>query len=90
VIENRESPFLVYTETDDLFFRLYTPEKPANDKNVFTAPKFPSGDISFMHGINAIGTKFDAASNHGPEGGKNKIGPEWISGTLYFDFRANR
>jgi hypothetical protein len=87
VIENKESSFLIYTETPDLFLRLYTPAKAENDKNIFTAPEFPSGDISFLHGINSIGTKFDAASNHGPEGAKNKIGPEWISGTLYFDFR---
>jgi hypothetical protein len=90
VIENTESPFLIYTDTRDLFLRLYTPGKPAGDKNIFTAPEFPSGDISFLHGINAIGTKFDAASNHGPEGAKNKIGPEWITGTLYFDFRSRR
>jgi hypothetical protein len=87
VIENKESSFLIYTDTADLFLRLYTPAKPENDKNIFTVPEFPSGDISFLHGINSIGTKFDPASNHGPEGAKNKIGPEWISGTLYFDFR---
>jgi len=90
VIENKESPFLIYTETENLFLRLYTPDKPEKDRNIFTAPEFPSGDISFLHGINSIGTKFDAASNHGPEGAKNKIGPEWISGVLYFDFRPGR
>jgi hypothetical protein len=41
---------------------------------------------AFMHAIPAIGTKFDGPENHGPRGQKNKIGWEWISGVLYFDF----
>lgn len=84
-IQNKEYPFTIYTDTDNLFLRLYTPDKPAV-KNDNTTPLFPPGDISFLHGIGAIGTKFDQAPNHGPEGEKNKIGTEWISGTLYFDF----
>ena len=88
VVENTEKPFAVFTDTPDLFLRLYTPAKPSGARNSFTVPEFPAGDISFLHGINAIGTKFDAASNHGPAGGKNKIGWEWLSGTLYFSFYA--
>jgi hypothetical protein len=86
VIENKESPFRVFTETDNLFLRLYTPEKPKGAQNDFTSPPFPEGDISFLHAIPPIGTKFDGPENHGPQGQKNKIGTEWISGVLYFDF----
>jgi len=86
VIENKESPFMVFTDTPNLFLRLYTPQKPRGAKNDFTSPSFPDGDISFLHGINGIGTKFDRASDNGPEGAKNKFGWELIRGTLYFDF----
>jgi hypothetical protein len=87
VIQNTESPFTIYTETENLFLRLYTPQKPRGAGNDYTSPPFPAGDISFLHGITPIGTKFDGAENHGPEGQKNKVGTEWITATLYFDFR---
>jgi hypothetical protein len=87
VIENTEHPFTIFTETDNLFLRLFTPQKPKGTNNDNTSPPFPKGDISIMHAIPAIGTKFDGAENHGPEGGKNKIGWEVVSGTVYFDFK---
>ena len=87
VIENKESPFTIYAATEDLFLRLYTPEKPKGARNDFTSPPFPSGDISILNGISAIGTKFDKAENHGPESQKNRLGSEWISNVVYFDFR---
>jgi hypothetical protein len=87
VVENKESNFTVYTDTENMFLRLYTPEKPKGAGNDYTSPGFPKGDLSFLNGISAIGTKFDKAENHGPESQKNKVGTEWISNTLYFDFR---
>ncbi|WP_223857471.1 glycoside hydrolase family 2 TIM barrel-domain containing protein [Sphingobacterium micropteri] len=86
VIENTIKPFVIYSESDDLFLRLYTPPGPQAAENDHNSPPFPAGDISFLNGISAIGTKFDAATNHGPEGQPNKIGPEWIAGKLVFDF----
>lgn len=86
VIENSESPFAIFTETDNLFLRLYTPKKPEFAGNDFTSPPFPKGNISFLNGISAIGTKFDSGANHGPEGQKNKVSWAGIHGTLYFDF----
>jgi hypothetical protein len=85
-VDNEEIPFVVFTPDENIFLRLFTPLKPKGARNEFTSPAFPPGDISFLHGINAIGTKFDAADNHGPEGQKNKTGWEWVAGTLYFDF----
>jgi hypothetical protein len=88
VIENKEQPFTIFTDTPGLFLRLYTPARPKGAKNDNNTPPFPPGDISFLNGISPIGTKFDGAENHGPEGGKNKIGWNVISGVLYFDFRT--
>lgn len=87
VIENKEAPFIIYTDTEDLFLRLYTPPKPKGARNDFTSPPFPAGDISFLNGISAIGTKFDRAENHGPESQKNRVGAVRIRNSLYFDFR---
>jgi hypothetical protein len=87
LIDNKEQPFVILTDTDNLFLRLYTPAKPKGATNNNTSPAFPGGDISVLHAINAIGTKFDGAENHGPSGEKNKIGWASINATLYFDFR---
>lgn len=89
VVENKEQPFTIFTDTENIFLRLYTPAKPVGATNDFTSPPFPQGDISFLHGISAIGTKFDSAENHGPESQKNKVGWEWIRAVVYFDFRPH-
>jgi len=51
-------------------------------------PPFPSGNISFLHGISAIGTKFSSAAAEGPQGQKNVYDgkSEPLKGTLYFRF----
>jgi hypothetical protein len=87
VIENKESTFKVFTDTENMFLRLYTPEKPNGARNDNTSPAFPKGDISFLNAINAIGTKFDKAEVHGPESQKNRVGWVPITNTLYIDFR---
>lgn len=92
VIENEEHSFTILCESKDVFLRLYTPEPPHGASNHRTDGAFPSGDISFMHAITPIGTKFTDADRLGPQGAKNII-----SGTgskkrslhinLLFDFR---
>jgi hypothetical protein len=67
-------PFTVATGSEDLFLRLFTPDNSPTPYN--TAPPFPSGDISFLQGIPAIGTKSQKAENLGPSGKKN----------MYFDY----
>ncbi|MDR3219323.1 MAG: glycoside hydrolase family 2 [Dysgonamonadaceae bacterium] len=67
-------PFFLATENEDVFLRLYTPLQPESVYN--TAPPFPSGDISLMQGIPAIGTKSQKPENMGPSGKKN----------MYFDY----
>ena len=82
--------FRVLCASDDIYLRLFTPRWPARPYN--TAPPFPPGDISFMHGIPAIGTKMQKPAVLGPSGqpnmyydyGKDKGYAKDI--TLYFDF----
>jgi hypothetical protein len=49
-------------------------------------PAFPSGNISILHGISGIGTKFSLADQEGPQGEKNKYKGETLIGTLWFRF----
>ena len=53
-----------------------------------TALAFPEGDLSFMHAIPPIGTKFHAASAYGPESQLNIVNGRTgtYTGTLHFAF----
>jgi hypothetical protein len=63
-----EQPITVVTPSTNLFLRMLTP--PSTDiANV--NPVYPSGTISFLDGINAIGDKFEAANATGPAGQVN-------------------
>jgi hypothetical protein len=81
-------PFTIVCSSEDIFLRLYTPQSPKVPYN--TAPAFPSGDISFMHGITPIGTKGQKAEKMGPMGQKHMFytsGKDYYKEiTLYFDF----
>ncbi|MDB4919563.1 glycoside hydrolase family 2 TIM barrel-domain containing protein [Mucilaginibacter sp.] len=83
-------PFTIVCASQDIYLRLFTPASPKNAYN--TAPPFPSGDISFMHGIPPIGTKSQKPEVLGPSGMKNKYFDynkdieRALSLTLYFDF----
>lgn len=73
-LQTRTLPITVLCGSEDVFLRLYTPESPEKPYN--TAPKFPGGNISFMHGIDPIGTKSQVPENMGPSGRKN----------MYYDY----
>ena len=92
-VENTESPFTILCENENIFLRMLTPETPKGAYNENTAPEFPSGDISFLHGINAIGTKFQPAANLSPmsqPGMYNQHrGDQGLPMVLWFDFRLN-
>ncbi|MBA7541117.1 hypothetical protein ES705_33424 [subsurface metagenome] len=87
----KEQPFTVVAASEDVFLRLFTPEFPEDAYN--TAPAFPPGDISFMHGIPSIGTKSQLPANLGPSGKKNMYFDYWKKRAkemkLYFDFSGN-
>jgi hypothetical protein len=86
IIENKESPFTVYTADKNMHLQMLHParEKDALENNN-VEPAFPSGSIGFLNAISPIGTKFQPANVMGPQGQKNHIDGEF-SGTLWFDF----
>lgn len=87
VIENKESPFTVFTNEKDTYLQIYHPAKEQGAlENNNVEPPFPTGDIGFLQGISAIGTKFHSAETMGPQGMPNKNTGEPFSGTLWFKF----
>jgi len=83
------SDFAVYTEMEHIFLQMLKPEKQHAASNDNTSPLFPEGNIGFMHGISAIGTKFQSAEVMGPESQKNRqLNYNPLKGTLWFDFRS--
>jgi len=89
-IQTRELPFTLLSATEDLFLHLFTPSPPKGAYNNNTAPPFPTGNLSFLHGIPPIGTKFSKPEAMGPQSGKNEYNPnrntENLGGRLYFRF----
>ncbi len=87
----KSQPFTVVTENEDLFFRLFSPS-PKTDQWGNYVINFPSGDISFLQGIHAIGTKTQRADRTGPMSMQNifydyeKEPARALDLTLYFDF----
>ncbi len=82
---SKEQDFTVVCADEDIFLRLYTPEKPSGAGNNNTSPEFPVGNISFLHGINPIGTKFKKPDQLGPMSQPNMFLCEKQM-TLYFNF----
>ena len=71
-LETIEGRFRIFTETPDLFLRLFTPAEPEGvSGGVY--PPFPKGDISFLYEIPAIGTKFKQADALGPKSSKGHL-----------------
>ena len=90
-IAGKDSPdFTVYIHSKDIFLRMLTPVDPKDPAK--TKIEYPKGDISFLHGINAIGTKFTDASSSGPQSNpylfwSNRIHGGKLNMNLSFDFR---
>ncbi len=86
-IKTNELPFTIVSATKDLFLHLFTPQSGKSAKGG-TAPSFPSGNISFLNGISAIGTKFTKPEVEGPQSQKLDFLPEAkpLSGKIYFHF----
>ncbi len=90
-VQIKDAPgFKVYVKSDDIFLRMLTPDFPEDGRN--TSVKFPKGDISFLHGINAIGTKFKTPVTTGPQATNysfniNAFYGEKLRMHLVFDFR---
>lgn len=63
--DKQDRSFIVYSKTKDVYLKLYNPEEAENPAH--TTIEHPMGDISFMLGIPAIGTKFKNADLLGPQ-----------------------
>lgn len=91
----KNNKFKVYTDQEDVFLRLFTPKKSKDTEWDNMSPTFPNGDISFMNGISAIGTKTQKPETTGPMGMKHvfydfeKEPARALNMTLYFDFSGN-
>lgn len=88
----KDHQFKVFTDKEDVFLRLFTPKKSKDTEWDNMSPTFPNGDISFMNGISAIGTKTQKPETTGPMGMKHifydfeKEPARALNMTLYFDF----
>jgi len=88
-IQTKELPFTIVSATPGLYLHLFTPEAARfSGRGVrgTVNPPFPSGNISVLKGISAIGTKFTKAEAEGPQSQKNNFDGLTLSGTLYFRF----
>lgn len=82
--------FKVYIRSKDIFLRMLTPAEPKTPAR--TKMEYPKGDISFLQGINAIGTKFSEAPASGPQSVPATFSAAKIHGgkllmKLTFDFK---
>jgi hypothetical protein len=84
-IENKEAPFTVYIDNKNTFVQLYHQDR-ANATLNSVEPPMPKGDISFLQGISAIGTKFQEAKDMGPKSQKNTLNGDALSGRMWFEF----
>lgn len=89
-IESDKYPFTVYSETDGVFFRVFTPEEPkGRQKGTITMPEFPKGDLSFLleiPGIRSFKPIPDLGPGSQPGTIRVKSGDEGLKMKLWFDF----
>ncbi len=86
VFSTEDGDITIVNATPELFLGVYRPNDgpfPANTKlNV------PQTGIAFLHGIPAIGTKFDKPEVLGPQSQKNEVSGTY-RGTVWFHFDAS-
>jgi hypothetical protein len=80
VLDTDDGKINVVAGDDGIYLRLYSP-----GSNGGPSPAFPSGDISFLDGIQPIGDKFLGAADLGPEGQANTAAGDYLH-RLYFYF----
>lgn len=90
-LESDKVPFTVYSETDGLYFRVFTPEEPKHRRDGENSMHgFPEGDLSFLYDIPAI-RSFKSIAEHGPKSQPSTIriksGDDGLRMKLWFDFR---
>jgi hypothetical protein len=70
-----EGPITMVLDAEDVYLRVFTPSTPEGPglNPGHAQVKFPAGDLSFLHGIAGIGTKFHPPEAHGPAGMANMV-----------------
>lgn len=88
-MQSDTAPFAVYSETDGLYLRLFTPEEPRHSTGRTMEP-FPPGDISFLLEIPGM-RSYKPIEQLGPEAQPSGIrinkGDDGLRIKLWFDFR---
>lgn len=87
---SKTAPFKVYSETDGLYYRVFTPEEPkALNGEKHTMQSFPDGDISFLLEIPGI-QSYKPIEQLGPKAQPGNIrvniGDEGLRIKLWFNF----
>ena len=90
IIGKNVPDFKVFIQSKDIFIRMLTPAEPKLPAK--TKMEYPTGDLSFLHSINAIGTKFTDPAASGPQSFPAPFSASRIHGgkllmKLTFDFR---
>jgi hypothetical protein len=80
-LEDAGGPLTVASAQPDIYLRIGTPRFSLMN----TSPDFPAGDLSFLHAISPIGSKFLAPENSGPQGQWSKASGVH-KGSLVFRF----
>lgn len=76
----------VVPEDTELYVQRLKPTTPPQALQMNTAISFPNGDLSVLHEIPAIGTKFTAASQLGPQSQPATVSGSY-SGAIWFHFQ---
>jgi len=90
IIGKNVPDFKVFIWSKDIFLRILTPAEPKAPAKA--RMEYPKGDISFLHSINAIGTKFSDPPVSGPQSVPSQFSSAKIHGgklsmKITFDFR---
>lgn len=90
-LNSTESSFSIYSASDGVFMRVFTPAEPEDNYTNWPAnPAFPEGDISFLYEIPGMRC-FKPISQQGPQSQPSNIrikkGDEGVHMELWFDFR---
>jgi len=80
-LDTASGPLTITSASADVYLRVGTP--PISHQN--TTVEFPAGDVSILHAIPAIGSKFVAPDKSGPAGSPARASGSY-SGTLVFSF----
>lgn len=75
VLDTDEGPITMMVSSPGIYLGLFQPTMPPDPVN--TAFKYPEGDLSFLHAISPIGTKFKKPDKLGPSGQDNIFQYPW-------------